>query len=111
MEGMHPGAKGAPYAKVRPWMGDGGLRLKGPKLSCYALLWERDVEPGEDSGRINAGYIAAACDRDEQELFRLLCELVSRDGLLRVDMGSSGGLVEGFRADPALLGGPLAGAE
>lgn len=102
---MKVGAAGAPYAKVRPWMGDEGLKLKGQKLALYALLWERDAEPDEDTGRIDAAYVCLATGMDDGELFKALCDLAAKDRLVRVDMSSTGGMLEGFRADPALLEG------
>lgn len=70
--------KRAPYAKISGWMA-GGLKLSGQALTAFALLWERSHPTGEDSGRIDARYIAEACGVDGNGLYKVLSGLVGKE--------------------------------
>lgn len=89
---------GAPYAKVRTWMID-ELGLKGSRLMAFALLWERDHAPAEDTGRIDGGYLASVCGSEPDEAFKLLSDLVVKDRLVVFDLSSRGGALDGFHVD------------
>lgn len=95
--------KQSPWAAVSPWMVD-DLKLKGDRLMVFALLYERDVRPTQESDRINADYIAAASGLDPKDLFDVVSTLKTKDHLLDVDFSSTaGGLLAGFRASAELV--------
>lgn len=97
----------APWYAVSGWMTD-ALKLKGAKLAVYALLYERDVRPTADSGRIDAEYIGDASGLEPTDLFGIFVELATKDRLLEVNMAATGGMASGFKATEGLLAERLA---
>lgn len=101
------------WAKVHPWMMD-GLGLRGGKLMMFALMYERQTDPGsDDARRIDAAYIREASGFGADETVKAITQLtgqhllhqaLAEDGLsigLAVDMDGVAAALAKDEADPA----------